>query len=180
VEDEFLGPAMAALDDRRRAFVRALIGQTIPNQALAAEIAGFCPIESSVSRNRSGLLRKTGSVLAHEAGVLAAIQECAGKELKGGQLAAVRALLRLVADPSARGHHRAIESVLDRTGHSVQQQINVAHTHVDLTGKAMEEEILRLARKHGLDPVKLLGGNVIEGEVVEVKDDQGQETEKRL
>lgn len=168
-----LGPAMRKLDPRRRAFVRALVGQTYPNQALAAEIAGFSPIETSRAKDRSLVLRVKGSVLAHEERVIAAIQEVAGKELRGTALVAVRALQRMVVDPTTKGHRAAVESVLDRIGMGAEQKINVKHEHTDLTGQAMAERIRELAVKHGLDPAKLLGAGgppVLELKAEEVPD----------
>lgn len=155
------GPRMLALDEKRRAFVLAYVGQTVPNQSLAADIAGFCPIETSKATDRNMVLRVRGSTLMREERVLAAIQEVAGQELRGGTLAAVRALQRLVADPTAKGHRNAVESVLDRAGLGATQKIAVDHHHTDNTGKAMEERIRELALKYGLDPVALLGGNAV-------------------
>lgn len=148
---------MLALDKRRRDFVWALLRQKKSDQAKAAEEAGFCPIETSQSKNRDGLMRKMGSMLAHEEEVLAAIQEVAGKEIRAAALPAVRAMLELVRNPKAKGHRNAVESILDRSGHGAAQKITVDHTHRDLTSAAMAERIAELAKKHGFDPAQMLG-----------------------
>lgn len=162
MSDGTLGPAMAALDERRRAFVWELLKQNCiePDQGKAAEAAGFCPAETSTSKNRDGLLRKTGSVLIHEPAVQAAIIEVGGRELISLTLPAILALRKSIANPASKGHLTAILSVLDRVGFGAQQNINVKHEHTDRTGAAIMERIKELAAKHGLDPEKLLSGQV--------------------
>jgi phage terminase small subunit len=167
-----LGPAMLALNERRRRFVLALVMQDIPNYTDAAEEAGF----GGRGKNRRNVLKQIGSRLVHEESVLEAIREVAGKHLRGsGLLMAAKSLERMVNDPKHKNHARAVEAMLDRTGLGVEQKISVDHTHTDLTGAAMIERIRELALKHGMDPAKLLGGNapvpqqkVIEGCLSEI------------
>jgi hypothetical protein len=162
MNDGTLGPAMSALDDRRRAFVWELLRQNSvePDQGKAAEAAGFCPLETSVSKNRDGLLRKTGSVLAHEPEVQAAIIEVGGRELISLTLPAILALRSAIANPKSKGHLAAILSVLDRVGFGAPQNINVKHEHTDNTGAGLMKRIRELALKHNLDPDQLLAGQV--------------------
>lgn len=162
-----LGPAMRALDDRHRAFVMELLNQEKLDQGKAAEAAGFCPIETSTSKNRVNLLRKTGSVLAHKPAVQAALLEAGGKELVSLALPAVRAMKALLSDPAAKGHRNAAESVLDRVGLGATQNISVKHEHTDRTGAALMDRIRELAAKHGLDPARLLAGETPQPRVIE-------------
>lgn len=141
-----------------------LMTQEKTDQGKAAEAAGFCVRESSTSKNYDGLRRKMGSVLIHEPRVQAALLEVGGKELVSLALPAIRAMRKMVADPNAKGHRNAAESVLDRVGLGAEQKINVNHNVTDRTGAALVERIKELAEKHkgelakmGIDAASFLG-----------------------
>lgn len=162
--DDF-GPEMAALTEKQRAFVMAMIEYPGITQGRAAEIAGY-------STSSGVFLRKTGHYCAHHPGVQAAIRAEAGKRLNSTSLTAANVLLELLTDEKveAKDRIKAAGMLLDRSGFGAAQTINVNKTVTDQSGKAIMERIKALAAKRGLDPMKLLGPAVVEGEFSEVKD----------
>ncbi len=166
-EDDF-GPAMAALNERQRAFVMAMIEYPGITQGKAAEIAGYTPSGSP------GALRVHGHYCAHNPAVQAAMREEAGKRLASTSLMAANVLMQILTDDGvdAKDRIRAAGMLLDRSGFGAAQTINVNKTTTDRTGAGMLERIRALAAANGLDPVKLLGGNapVVDAEFAEVPD----------
>jgi phage terminase small subunit len=172
-----LGPKMAALNERQRNFVHAILTRK-PGRGAATEaykLAGY----------RARWPNKEAHSLLRNPKVIDAINEEAKKVVRGAGLAeAIVALQNMVRDPSHRDHARAVATILDRTDPVVTtQKIDVRHT--DLSGEAMIARIKELAAKHGLDAEKLLGGNglteaqkmiegkpVIEGEFNVVPEDE--------
>lgn len=142
---------MAALNERQRAFVMAMIEYPGITQGRAAEIAGY-------SASSDGLLRKTGHFLAHNPAVQVAIRAEAGKRLNSASLTAATVLMTLLTDEKIEPKDRikAAGMLLDRSGFGAAQTINVNKTTTDRTGKAIMERIVALASKHGLDPQVLL------------------------
>ena len=80
----------------------------------------------------------------------------------------LRVLVEVAKDPNHPRRVQAAEALLNRGGfaHQSEQRIRVEHT--DVTAATMTARIRELAQKHGLDASRLIGSNVIEGEVVEV------------
>jgi hypothetical protein len=163
MSDEALGPAMRACSERERRFVLAMLADPGMTQWRAAELAGA--EARGTGQKRHDVLRRAGCDLAHRPRVLDAILEVSRAHMRGdGPLIVAREMLRIAADPTHPKQAAMLLALSDRVGIAAEQNINVKHEHTDLTGKAMLDEIRRLAEKHGLDPAKLLGGNVIEGE----------------
>jgi phage terminase small subunit len=165
--DAEFGPAMAALNERQRRFVIAMIEHPGCTQGKAAELAGY-------STSSDVYLRKTGHALAHDERILAAINEEAGKRMRSAAILAAGVLIDIAGDGDASNKDRmkAAGMLLDRTGFGAAQTINVNKTVTDRTGAGMLERIKALASQHGLDPAKLLGVNtapVVDGEFSEVE-----------
>lgn len=154
---------MAALSERQRAFVMAMIEFPGITQAKAAIRAGY--------RNSPGGMKVQGHYLAHHLGVQAAIREEAGKRLNSAALTAANVLVGFLTDKEVDPKERikAAGMLLDRSGFGAAQTINVNKTTTDRTGKAIMERIAALAQKHGLDAGKLLGAPA-DAEFSEVKD----------
>ena len=156
------GPAMAALNERQRAFVLNLLAQTgKKSNTRAAKAAGY-------AANSQGSLRVHAHLLAHDPKVLTAMLEETRARLDASAIIGADALITIANDPkiSVKDRRAAAVAILDRTGFGPQQNINVNKTVLDLSGAAMLGRIKALAAKHGIDPTALLGGNAasIEGE----------------
>lgn len=164
--DEELGPEMAALNERQRRFVMAMIETPGITQGGAAEMAGY-------STSSDGLLRKTGHFLAHHPAVQAAIRAEAGKRLHSASLLAANVVVMMLTDDKvpAKEKLRAAGMLLDRTGFAAVQKIDV--TRKDESGGAVLDQIKLLAQRLGLPVQQLLGKSaapVVDGEFSEVSD----------
>jgi phage terminase small subunit len=163
------GPAMRALTPNMRAFVQAMVANPGCNRSKAAAAAGY-------SANSPGALRVTVHRLMHDERVLAAMDELTVNRLQSSTLVAAAALERIITSRGTKDKDRlkAIGMVLDRTGHSATQTINVNKTvtrKVDVS--AAEDKIAEFRRKFPEQFAKLIGGDaaapaVIEGEFTEV------------
>lgn len=164
-EPEF-GKAMAALSEKQRQFVLAMIEFPGITQAKAAARAGY--------QNSPGGMRVQGHYLAHHPGVQEALREEAAKRLNSASLTAAGVLMAMLTDKKVdpKDRIKAAGMLLDRSGFGAAQTINVNKTVTDRTGAGMLERIRALAEANGLDPVKLLGGNagVVDAEFTEVKE----------
>lgn len=167
-DDPEYGPAMAALNDRQRAFVMALIefpGITLSD---AARRAGYVDADT-------GAIRVRAHYCAHNPAVQAAMREEAGKRLNSSSLIAANALMAMLTDDGVEPKDRikAAGMLLDRSGFGAAQTINVNKTTTDRTGKAIMERIAALSQKLGVDANKLLGPvapAVVDAEFSEVKE----------
>ncbi len=164
IEPEY-GPAMAALNERQRAFVMALIEiPGITNKAAAIR-AGYSDVSDGA--------KVRGHYLAHSALVQAAIREEAEKSLNSSSLVAAGVLMKILTDDGTANKDKikAAGMLLDRSGFGAAQTINVNKTTTDRTGKAIMERIAQLGQKLGLDPVKLLSGSAepVDAEFSEVE-----------
>jgi hypothetical protein len=160
-ELEGLGPAMLALNERRRRFVVTLLQQVRPSYLRAADMAGFAPAGSgTIPKKRRAVLKQIGWRLAHDERVIAAINEEVSKRFQSaGALIGLAVMTRIAETKGHKDQLRAAEMLANRAGFGAEQQISVKHTHTDMTGAALMARIKELAAKHGLDPEKLLGGN---------------------
>jgi phage terminase small subunit len=106
-----LGPAMTALTEKQRAFVYHYFQAPRKHGAgtYAARAAGYGHTNSS----RQSLSQMAYQLLGDEK-VLDAIQEESRKYITALGPPAVRALGKLIADPKARDHGRALGLVLER------------------------------------------------------------------
>lgn len=115
------GPKMLALRERERRFVWAYLLNAMTdgkeNGAQAARDAGYSDVGEGCKVRAHGLL--------HRDDVLDAMQEVAGRELRGLALPAVLALSKLLAKPDHFDHRKSIEMVLNRTGMSERTAVDV-------------------------------------------------------
>jgi len=167
-EENEYGPAMLALNERQRGFVLAMIEVPGCSHAEAARRAGYSDASEGA--------KVRGFYCAHNPAVQEAIREEAGKRLNASSLLAANVLVSILADTDvpAKERLKAAGMLLDRTGFGAAQTINVNKTVTDRTGAGMLERIRALAAANGIDPVKLLGGNVaappLDAEFTEVKE----------
>ncbi len=182
------GPKMLALRDRERRFVWAFLMNAMTdgqeNGAQAARDAGYSDVKEGAKVRAHGLL--------HRGDVLDAMNEVAGRELRGLAIPAVVALGKLVSSAKHPDHRKSIEMVLNRVGHGERSAIDInvsGEITVNHTDEAIEQ--LRQLRELGVPRVKLeevfgfsglaryekmlaeverkrIGGKVIDGEAVEV------------
>lgn len=165
-DDHEFGPAMAALTEKQRGFVMAMIEFPGITFADAARRAGYSDTADGA--------KVRGHYCAHNPAVQAAIREEAGKRLNSASLTAANVLMTLLTDEAVEPKDRikAAGMLLDRSGFGAAQTINVNKTTTDRTGKAIMERIAALAQKHGLDTKALLSGPapaVVDAEFSEVK-----------
>jgi hypothetical protein len=148
------GPKMRGLTEKQRGFVMAMVSAPGMPQWKYAEMAGYA--------GGVDTWKGTACLLLQRKDINDAINECAGMRLRSGALVAAEVLVRIASDEtaSAGARMKASEALLDRVGLAPQQNIQVDHTHTDRTGAALMDRIRELAAKHGLDPERLLGGNV--------------------
>src|SRR3954447_5752449 len=107
-EPDELGPAMLALDERRRKFVVAYIGDS-RDATRCATAAGYGGTEGS--------LRVQAHRLMHSSKIIAAIKEEADKRLNSAAYIAGGGLTEIATDPEHRDRQKACDSILDRTGY---------------------------------------------------------------
>lgn len=117
------GPAMKALSPMMRQFVLALLDQRKRNNAAAAKRAGY-------SATSPVAIRVAGHRLAHDARVIAALHEEAGKRMETAAHIAAGVVVQVMGDKDATNKDKlkAAGMVLDRTGFGVSQTINVNKT----------------------------------------------------
>jgi hypothetical protein len=145
------GPAMAALDYRRRAFVVALYQapRGFGAQTTAAKMAGFGTAESSQLSMSS-----IASKLMSETRIIEALAEEDKRRIRSAAPRAIRALEHLVENPDHRDHMRAIDAVLSRV-HPIETRHTVEVTHrVDHDAEAVAQ--LRTLRSLGVAREKLI------------------------
>src|SRR5579859_2782874 len=145
-----LGPAMLALTAPQRRFAMAAVMYPLARDWQIAKAAGY-------SDRSYGGLRVTAHRLFHDEGVLAAIRECADKEIRSGGMLAVATIKKIVRNDEHRDQFKAATWLAGLSGFAVAQTINVNQTVTDKTGRAIEQRIKQLAEKHGLDAARLLG-----------------------
>lgn len=149
--DGELGPAMAALNEKQRLFVRALFESPKKHGAAvyAARVAGYGTSTSSV---RS--MANIASRLSSDPKVQDAIQEESRKYVTTLGPLAVRALKNLAGTPSHRDHGRALGMIIDRvlptqSTHTVKVQHDATPGMRD-TAAALAR-ISELAAQFGID-----------------------------
>ena len=168
-EDTELGPAMEALSERQRKFVRAVIelGRNgIENYAEAAREAGYSNISEGC--------KVRGHILSHDPRIQAAILEESRKRINlAATVIAIPVITAIAENESvaARDRLHACEMLLNRGGLPAQTEHKVTVEHKQ--PKQMLELAERLAKEIGIDPARLIGVNpaaatVLEGEFVEV------------
>jgi len=163
-----LGPAMRELSEPQRRFVLAMVEMGTDNYTAAARVAGY--------GGTDGATLVAAHRLSHNPAVQAAIREEADRRLRAGAILAASALIEIVADKSHKDRFKAADRLLERAGMLV-ENINRTIVEDHRTDKEIEQAIILMARRNGLDPQKLLGRPLapIEGEFEEVGSAEGIE-----
>lgn len=159
------GPAMAALTEKQRRFVLAMVEVPGCSHADAARIAGYSDVKDGA--------KVRGHHAAHNPKVQDAIREEAGKRLHSSSLIAANVIVAMLTDASvpAKEKLKAAGMLLDRTGFAAVQKIDV--TRKDESGGAVLDQIRRLAEKLQVPVGKLLtkqAAPVVDAEFSEVKE----------
>ncbi len=167
IEAVLFGPKMVALSEKRRALVCALFDDDTPAKGdgllvFAARRAGY---GSPTSSTKS--LGVIAGRIVHDDDVQAAIKEHSHRVMRAIPPEAIRALKKLIADPTHRDHMRAIAAVIDRTDplqtmHTVKIE-DTRPPSPEITQKVLAR-IDELARRAGLLP----SPQIIDGECRDV------------
>ncbi len=169
-EDDY-GPAMAALNERQRKFVMAMLLIPGCSHARAAREAGYSDVKEGA--------KVRGHYAAHNPKIQEAIREEAGRRLSSLSVIAANVMMDVMLDKAtpAKDKLKAASAVLDRTGFAATQNINVNKTVTDTTDRGLEDRIRRAAGKLaqlGHDPARFLealaGPAPVDAEFVEVKE----------
>lgn len=151
-----LGPAMEALTDKQRKFVRAVrhLGAEHGkiNYTQAARLAGYKDAGTSA-------IKVNASQLARHPKIQAAMREEALTDVGLGAYLATKFVVEIAADKKAKNADRlrAIEMLYVRAGMPAQTEHRLTVEHVN--PKKMIDLVIGLARDLDIDPQKLLGGN---------------------
>lgn len=155
------GPAMKALTPLQQRFVIACLELGTTNYTRAAIAAGY-------KDNGGKSINVLAARLAHNERVIAALNEEAHRRLMASAPMAISELVKIAETEQDKKYKlKAIEMVLNRTGHhaTTEHKVEVKHEYSD--GEAVSR-IFALAKQLQLDPVKLLGSNGVK------VDDKGQ------
>lgn len=104
-----------------------------------------------------GALRVRAHENFHDEKVLAAIRECADREVRGGAMLGVATIKKIVRNDEHRDQFKAATWLAAMNEFAVAQNINVRQTVTDTSGEAILERIQRAAAALGVDPAALLG-----------------------
>lgn len=154
-DDTELGPAMQALTDLQRKFVRAVIRlrqNGIKYVSAAARAAGYS--------DHKGACKVRGHNLIHDARIQAALLEESRKQVNAtASVVATPVVIEIAlnANNSARDRLHACEMLFNRGGMPAMTEHKVTVEHKQ--PRQMLELAERLAKEIGIDPVKLLGIN---------------------
>jgi phage terminase small subunit len=161
---ELMGAAMRALNERQRYFVCALMVYG-GEQSEAYRAAGY-----EVTNDNSAAA--AASRLARNDGIVAAIKEEAMRRLDSAPALAVSTLVELASYKNSDDKVRlkAANSILDRVGGFAGKSEQHIVIKDERTTKELVDFIKQTALANGLDPIKLLGGPVVDVEFSEVID----------
>ena len=156
------GPKMAALTDKQRRYVLAMLSDPLGNPSVWARAAGYS--------DHLQAAKVRGHYLSHDDRIMEAAQEEARRHLDTiGPVLGIGVMMQIAR---TKGHKRQLDAAMaltDRVGFHAKSEHKVVHE--DRTGAALEERLRRAAALLGIDPAQLLGVNAapakqIEGEVV--------------
>ena len=163
---------MAALNDRQRAFVGAMLetGGQPGRHSEAARRAGY--------EGSPDVVKVAAHRLAHNPKIQAAIREEAERRVHSGAILGASVLVEIAADPQHKDRFKAATRLLDMAGLIVttQHKVTVEHTGDDTEKIRLA---IAMAKRLGIDPKKLLGEagvsaaevDAIDAEFEEVKTD---------
>jgi phage terminase small subunit len=157
MSDEDYGPKMAALSERQRAYIMAMLANPWGDPTKWAREAGYSDhLEAAKVR---------GHYLAKDPRISAAAREHAVRYLtEDGVRMACAVLVVELGNPDAKIRVQAANSILDRGGVTASHTLKVEHSH---SAADMEKIALRLAGELGIEPMKLIGGNKVAKNITE-------------
>lgn len=141
---------MRALTATQRRFAIAAVMYPLAKDWQIAKAAGY-------SDRSHGSLRVKAHQQFHSQKVLAAIRECADREIRSSGMLAVATLKKIVRNDLHRDQYKAAALLAGLNGWAPAQNINVNQNVTDNSGKALMERIERAAAVLGVDAASLLG-----------------------
>lgn len=164
VADAAFGPKMAALTERQRNYVIALLMAGDDNHTRAAAAAGY-------SQGSEIGLRVTAHRLAHDPKIIEAMKEEGDRRMNAASVMAISELCKIARNEMHKDQIKAISMILNRTGFHERTEHKVTVEH-----KSEPEQIERLkqfARILGLDAKQLLGAaGVVDAEFEDVTQEE--------
>lgn len=159
------GPKMAALTEKQRGYVLAMLASPFGNPTQWARTAGYSDVKEGAKVRAHGL--------AHDPRIAEAADEVARQHLGTmGPVLGLAVAIRIAKNPKHPKQLRAAEMLLNRVGlHEKTEHLVTVDHSVNAAG--MVERIKAAAALLGVDAAALLGGNtpeplkLIEGEVVD-------------
>jgi len=144
---------MAQLTPQQRRYVLAMASDPFGNPTQWARLAGYSDVKEAA--------KVRGHELSHNPEVEVAVKEFS-KTAMGtlGPMMATAGLLRIARKKDHPDHLKALLAIANRSGLHETSEHKVSVQHTDLTGQALLERIRALGSKLGIDPAKLIGGNV--------------------
>ena len=155
---------MKACTAAQRRFAIAAVMYPLAKDFQIARAAGY-------SDRSHGSLRVTAHRLFHDEKVLAAIRECADREVRSGAMLAVATIKKIIRNDAHRDQFKAAQWLAGMNGQVVAQNINVNQTVRDESGAALLGEIKKLAERLGVPVQQLLtkpAAPVVDAEFSEV------------
>lgn len=167
-DEACLGPAMLKLTERQQKFVMAMIELGGVGHARAAISAGY-----SYNPDKPNKIEVQAYCLAHDEKIQDAIKEVGIRMLNAGAILAVKTVLEIADNPQAEMKDRlkAAEMIMNRTGLHALTEHKATVVHKTEKTADMVRFVETMAGKLGLDPVKLIGNCVIEGDFEEMPED---------
>lgn len=140
---------MLALNEARRRFAIAAVMYPLAKDWQIAKAAGY-------SSRSHGALRVQAHALFHDEKVLAAIRECADKEIRGSAMLGIATMKKIVRNDQHKDQLKAAQTLVGLAGFTIDQNINVNQTVRDESGAAIMADIKALAEKLGVPLTRLL------------------------
>lgn len=157
---------MLACNPAQRRFALAAVMYPLAKDWQIARAAGY-------SDRSHGSVRVAAHRLFHDEKVLAAIRECADKEIRSSAMLGIATIKKIVRADGHRDQFKAAMALAGLNGFAVAQNININHR--DESGQTILEQIKALAERLGVPLDRLLGAPsvaapAIDAEFTEVKD----------
>lgn len=155
---EKFGPAMLALTEKARTFVRLFVDNPRRSGAALARAAGY-------SDHKDGAKVRAHELL-HSTKVLAAIDEELAKRFQTDAVFGRYVMRQVAGQKNHPQRLKAAQGLTDRGGHAVVTEQRHVVEHRDQSGAALMARLKVLAAKFGLDAAALLGGNLKQIEAI--------------
>lgn len=164
---EELGPAMAALTEKQRAFVRHAIADPLAPRREWALAAGYSDASDGA--------KVTACQLMQNEKVLDALTEETRKRVRFGGWIGIEGLIDIARLKDHPKRFDACVALADRGGFTAKTEHKLTVEHVS-DGRIVEIAA-RFAAEFCIDRQRLVGGNVIEGKVVSRETEEASDGE---